>query len=67
MNIFIALVQDKVAILTSEESWHCAKVLRKKAGDNIQLIDGKGNYYDAVLELVTDKKCTANITSGPVL
>lgn len=67
MNIFIASVQDKLAILTSEESWHCAKVLRKKAGDNIQLIDGKGNYYDAVLELVTDKKCTANIISGPVL
>ncbi len=67
MNIFIASVQDKTATLTSEESWHCAKVLRKKAGDAIQLIDGKGNFYEAVLELVTDKKCTANITSGPVL
>lgn len=67
MNIFIALVQGKTATLTSEESWHCAKVLRKKAGDSVQLIDGKGNFYDAVLELVSDKKCTANITSGPVL
>ncbi len=67
MNIFIASVQDKTATLTSEESWHCAKVLRKKAGDAIQLIDGKGNFYEAVLELVSDKKCTANITSGPVL
>lgn len=67
MNIFIASVQDKTATLTSEESWHCAKVLRKKAGDAIQLIDGKGNFYGAVLELVSDKKCTANITSGPVL
>jgi len=67
MNIFIASVQDKTATLTSEESWHCAKVLRKKAGDTIQLIDGKGNFYEAVLELVSDKKCTAVITSGPVL
>lgn len=67
MNIFIATVQDKIATLTSEESWHCAKVLRKKAGDAIQLIDGKGNFYEAVLELVSEKKCTASITSGPVL
>lgn len=67
MNIFIASVQDKAATLTSEESWHCAKVLRKKAGDVIQLIDGKGNFYEAVLELVSDKKCTANVTSGPIL
>ncbi|MBA3683090.1 MAG: 16S rRNA (uracil(1498)-N(3))-methyltransferase [Bacteroidetes bacterium] len=67
MNIFIASVIDKTGMLTSEESWHCAKVLRKKAGDAIQLIDGKGNFYEAILELVSDKKCTAKITSGPVL
>ncbi len=67
MNIFIAFVQGKTATLTSEESWHCAKVLRKKAGDSVQLIDGKGNFYEAVLELVSDKKCIANVTSGPVL
>ncbi len=67
MNIFIANVQANTGTLTSEESWHCAKVLRKKAGDPIQLIDGAGNFYEAVLELVSDKKCTAKILSGPVL
>jgi 16S rRNA (uracil1498-N3)-methyltransferase len=67
MNIFIASVLNKTATLTSEESWHCAKVLRKKAGDNIQLIDGVGNFYDGVLEIVSDKKCTATILSGPIL
>ncbi|MDP1802255.1 MAG: 16S rRNA (uracil(1498)-N(3))-methyltransferase [Bacteroidota bacterium] len=67
MNIFIATVIDKTGTLTSEESWHCAKVLRKKAGDPIQLIDGVGNFYQAVLELVSDKKCNAKILSGPVL
>ncbi|MBL7912171.1 MAG: 16S rRNA (uracil(1498)-N(3))-methyltransferase [Bacteroidia bacterium] len=67
MNIFIAAVIDKTGTLTSEESWHCAKVLRRKSGDPIQLIDGAGNFYDAVLELVSDKKCTARILSGPVL
>jgi 16S rRNA (uracil1498-N3)-methyltransferase len=67
MNIFIASVEKKLATLTSEESWHCAKVLRKKTGDNIQLIDGIGNFYEGVLEIVSDKKCTANVTSGPIL
>lgn len=67
MNIFIASVEKKLATLTSEESWHCAKVLRKKTGDKIQLIDGIGNFYEGVLEIVSDKKCTANVTSGPIL
>jgi 16S rRNA (uracil1498-N3)-methyltransferase len=67
MNIFIATVEQKLATLTSEESWHCAKVLRKKTGDKIQLIDGIGNFYEGVLEIVSDKKCTANVTSGPIL
>jgi len=67
MNIFIAIVEQKLATLTSEESWHCAKVLRKKTGDKIQLIDGIGNFYEGVLEIVSDKKCTANLTSGPIL
>ena len=67
MNIFIATVEKKLASLTSEESWHCAKVLRKKTGDKIQLIDGIGNFYEGVLEIVSDKKCTANLTSGPIL
>ncbi|MDO8998937.1 MAG: 16S rRNA (uracil(1498)-N(3))-methyltransferase [Bacteroidota bacterium] len=67
MNVFIASVNDQIGILTSEESWHCAKVLRKKAGDEIQLIDGVGNFYQGILEIVSDKKCTAKIISGPIL
>lgn len=65
MNIFIADIHNTQALLTEEESWHCAKVLRKKTGENIKLIDGKGNFYDATLDLVNDKKTTAQITGGP--
>lgn len=65
MNIFIATVNDNLGTLTSEESWHCTKVLRKKSGDTIQLIDGVGNFYEAVLEIVSDKKCTAKIITRP--
>ena len=67
MNIFIAEVNDKTAILTSDESWHCAKVLRKKIGEQIRLIDGKGCFYDAILDYISEKKCTAKIISDPII
>lgn len=65
MNIFIATINHTIAELTAEESWHCTKVLRFKAGDEIGLIDGKGNFYEGQLSIVNEKKCVANITSGP--
>ncbi|MEO6304793.1 MAG: 16S rRNA (uracil(1498)-N(3))-methyltransferase [Bacteroidia bacterium] len=67
MNIFIATIAGDIGNLTREESWHCAKVLRKKSGEKIQLIDGIGNFYEAILELVSEKKCIAKVISGPVL
>jgi 16S rRNA (uracil1498-N3)-methyltransferase len=67
MNIFIANIIDKEAFLEAEESWHCSKVLRKKAGDKIAVIDGKGLYAEGILELVSDKKCKLQLTQDPVL
>ena len=67
MNIFIATINHTIAELTAEESWHCTKVLRFKAGDEIGVIDGKGNFYEAQLSTVNEKKCLANITTGPRL
>ncbi len=67
MNIFIATVIDKTALLTEEESWHCARVLRKKSGDPVRLIDGLGHFYDAILDVVSDKKTSAVVQAGPFL
>ena len=46
---------------SEEESKHCVRVLRKKTGDHITLIDGKGT--EAIASIVSDnpKKCTGNI------
>jgi 16S rRNA (uracil1498-N3)-methyltransferase len=66
VNIFIAHINDQLATLTTEESWHCTKVLRKKTGDKVHLIDGIGNFYEGTLELISEKKCTASITKGPL-
>jgi len=66
MNIFIADIKERTATLTTEESWHCAKVLRYKVNDGVDLIDGKGAFYKAVLTTVHEKQCVANITEGPI-
>lgn len=61
MNVFIASINNDIAELTPEESWHCAKVLRFKAGEEVNLIDGKGNFFKGELYTVNEKKCIAKI------
>src|SRR4051812_49154324 len=63
MNIFIATINNTTALLRPDEAFHCTKVLRHKAGDKINLIDGNGNFYEAELISVNEKKCEAKITS----
>ena len=65
MNIFIATINDQLGLLTAEESWHCSKVLRKKAGDKVSLIDGLGNFFEGVLESVSERQCRVTISQGP--
>lgn len=42
--------------LSSEESKHCVKVLRKREGDVIHLIDGEGSFYEVQITLASQKK-----------
>jgi 16S rRNA (uracil1498-N3)-methyltransferase len=63
MNVFIASITNDIAEFTPEESWHCAKVLRFKAGDKVNIIDGKGKFYEGTLYSVNEKKCVAQLNS----
>ena len=47
--------------LSKEESRHCIQVLRKKIGDIIYLVDGKGGYYKATLIGDNPKSCHLKI------
>ncbi|MBP1618968.1 MAG: methyltransferase, RsmE family [Bacteroidetes bacterium] len=53
--------------LPEEESHHCAKVLRMKAGDPILITDGKGVFYDAVLALPHQKHSSVEIVSQRIV
>jgi 16S rRNA (uracil1498-N3)-methyltransferase len=50
-------------ILSEEESKHCTRVLRLENGAEVQLIDGKGGLYDAIIKEAHPKKTILQINS----
>lgn len=63
MNLFYQpLIDEDANYLDKDESRHCSKVLRKKEGDEITVIDGKGNFYKAILSKVDTEQCFFTIT-----
>ena len=64
MNLFFSqIIEGDLAVLEAEESAHLVQVLRRKPGDVIRLTDGKGTWYDGVLESVGKKNAMVRITS----
>jgi 16S rRNA (uracil1498-N3)-methyltransferase len=58
MDLFYeSQIQEGILFLDGEESRHCVKVLRKKAGDAIALTDGKGFFYDAIITRADSRQC----------
>ena len=49
--------------LSEEESKHAIRVLRLETGNEVQLIDGKGGFYTAVIHDAHPKRTILNITS----
>lgn len=49
------------SILPEDESNHCIRVLRKKAGDAILITDGKGRFFNSVISDAHPKHCTVDI------
>lgn len=49
--------------LSEEESKHCIKVLRLQTGNLLQLVDGRGGFYDAVIEDPHPKRTRLKITN----
>lgn len=54
-------IPEGVLTLDSDESRHCVKVLRKRAGDAIRVTDGKGMFYDAVITRADSAECAFEI------
>ena len=62
MELFYAYeVSGGVVMLDAEESNHCVKVLRHRAGDDIDVIDGLGTLYHCRLTLDSPKGAEAQV------
>lgn len=61
MNVFIGQFNSNSVSLRLDECWHCCKVLRKKTGDEIIVIDGLGKMARVEITFITEKKCEAKI------
>ena len=62
MHIFYTpdVISDTYS-LNEEESKHCIKVLRLQQGTVLQLVDGKGGLYEAIIQDPHPKKTTLKI------
>lgn len=57
MTLFYAPTITSELLLPEEESIHAVKVLRLKVGSPIIVVDGKGNFYKAVISNTHPKHC----------
>ncbi|MGI4020813.1 MAG: 16S rRNA (uracil(1498)-N(3))-methyltransferase [Janthinobacterium lividum] len=58
---YVPDLNTKDCFLTEEESKHCIKVLRLQKNDQIEVVDGKGNFYHAKITDPNPKKTYFNI------
>ena len=61
MHLFYQEQLPEIKYLDQDESKHCVKVLRMQAGDEINIIDGKGTFYKAKITEAHPKKCQFEI------
>lgn len=64
MHIFYTPdIESEKYTLSEEESKHCTRVLRLDAGSKLNLVDGRGGFYEAVVEDPHPKRTVLKILS----
>ncbi len=58
---YVSQIKDLLAIFDEEEAHHCVQVLRKREGDLVQLVDGRGGWYEALITETGKRRCVAAI------
>jgi 16S rRNA (uracil1498-N3)-methyltransferase len=63
MQLFYApdISKSNKYTLTKDESTHCIGVLRYSRGQKIQLTDGRGSFYDAIISDIVKKQVVVSI------
>lgn len=63
MHLFYQPNFSQITALTDDEAFHAAKVLRLREGESVQVTDGKGSWYEAVVQSSTPKNCILKVTN----
>lgn len=64
MELFYSAdIEGDLVRLDQEESGHCVRVLRHRAGDEVSVIDGRGSLYSCRLTVADQKSAVARIES----
>ncbi len=61
---YIPEIKNNAAILDPVESKHAVKVLRLTNGSNLEIVDGKGGFYEAEIADANPKKCRLKIRNS---
>lgn len=64
MNLFYSPhIKEDTLELDEKESKHSVRVLRLRKGDRVHLVDGRGGWYEAVIEDDHPRRCRLRILS----
>lgn len=64
MHIFYTPdINSNTYSLSEEESKHCIRVLRLQKGDSLNLVDGRGGFYDAIVDDPHPKRTSLKVLS----
>ena len=70
MNIFYAPREQVIGNhieLTGQEAKHASKVLRYRKGDQIQIVDGQGGWFDCKIVQITDSSLKAEVQNYNII
>ena len=63
MQLFWGQVSGEAVILQGDDARHCSKVLRKNAGDEIEVIDGSGTLFHCSIVSIAKNEVYARVVS----
>ncbi len=59
---FIPQIDQEYIDLPAEEARHAVQVLRKRVGDELDIVDGKGGWYKGLTTETSKRSCTVQLT-----
>jgi len=63
-RFYISEVSGDTCKLSEEESKHCIRVLRLQENDSVEILNGKGKRFSAIIENANPKACLLKITGS---